>query len=63
MNEGFQIHPMHLHGLPQQVFAKDGWNLTHPYMVDTLNVAPGERWDVIVDAKGRRMVARPDSAR
>jgi len=25
MNEGLQIHPMHLHGLPQLVYAKDGW--------------------------------------
>jgi FtsP/CotA-like multicopper oxidase with cupredoxin domain len=49
MNEGMLIHPMHLHGLPQLVFAKDGWNLPQPFMCDTLNVAPGERWDVIVD--------------
>ncbi len=49
MNEGQMIHPMHLHGLPQLVFAKDGWNLPQPFMCDTLNVAPGDRWDVIVD--------------
>ncbi len=49
MNEGLMIHPMHLHGLPQLVFAKDGWNLPQPFMCDTLNVAPGERWDVLVD--------------
>lgn len=49
MNEGQLIHPMHLHGLPQLVVAKDGWPLPQPYMCDTLNVAPGERWDVIVD--------------
>jgi FtsP/CotA-like multicopper oxidase with cupredoxin domain len=49
MNEGQMIHPMHLHGLPQLVFAKDGWNLPQPYMCDTLNVAPGERYDVIVE--------------
>ena len=49
MNEGQLIHPMHLHGMPQLVFAKDGWNLPQPYYCDTLNVAPGERWDVIVD--------------
>jgi manganese oxidase len=49
MNEGLMIHPMHLHGLEQQVFAKDGWNLPQPYTCDTLNVAPGERYDVIVD--------------
>jgi FtsP/CotA-like multicopper oxidase with cupredoxin domain len=48
MNEGLQIHPMHLHGLPQTVFAKDGWPLPMPYKLDTLTVAPGERWDVTV---------------
>jgi FtsP/CotA-like multicopper oxidase with cupredoxin domain len=49
MNEGLLIHPMHLHGLPQRVIAKDGWPLPQPYNCDTLNVAPGERWDVIVE--------------
>jgi FtsP/CotA-like multicopper oxidase with cupredoxin domain len=49
MNEGLMIHPMHLHGIPQMVVAKDGWHLPVPYLVDTLNVAPGERYDVIVD--------------
>jgi FtsP/CotA-like multicopper oxidase with cupredoxin domain len=49
MNEGLVIHPMHLHGMPQLVFAKDGWNLPQPFKCDTINVAPGERWDVIVD--------------
>lgn len=49
MNEGQLIHPMHLHGLPQLVIAKDGWPVPQPYMCDTLNVAPGERWDVLVD--------------
>jgi len=49
MNEGLLIHPMHLHGLEQLVFAKDGWNLPQPYFCDTINVAPGERYDVIVE--------------
>jgi FtsP/CotA-like multicopper oxidase with cupredoxin domain len=47
-NEGLQIHPMHLHGIPQLVVAKDGFPLTQPYTVDTLNVAPGERYTVII---------------
>lgn len=50
MNEGQIIHPMHLHGLVQQVVAKDGRRLAQPYLVDTLNVAPGERYDVLVQA-------------
>lgn len=48
-NEGLMIHPMHLHGMPQLVFAKDGYYLPVPFMCDTLNIAPGERYDVIVD--------------
>lgn len=50
MNEGLQIHPMHLHGLPQRVIAKDGHLLEHSYMADTVLVAPGERYDVLVQA-------------
>ena len=50
MNEGLQIHPMHLHGLVQRVVAKDGYRLPQPYSVDTLMVAPGERYDVLVKA-------------
>lgn len=50
MNEGLQIHPMHLHGMPQLVVAKDGWPVPQPYLADTVMVAPGERVDVIVDA-------------
>lgn len=49
MNEGLGIHPMHLHGFPQLVIARDGWNLEHPYLCDTVNIAPGERWDVVVE--------------
>jgi FtsP/CotA-like multicopper oxidase with cupredoxin domain len=50
MNEGLQIHPMHLHGMPQLVISKDGFPLSAPYQVDTLNVAPGERYTVLVHA-------------
>ena len=50
MNEGLQIHPMHLHGLVQRVVSKDGYPLPQPYSVDTLMVAPGERYDVLVKA-------------
>jgi FtsP/CotA-like multicopper oxidase with cupredoxin domain len=49
MNEGMMIHPMHLHGMHMTVVAKDGWDLAQPWKCDTLNVAPGERWDVIVN--------------
>ncbi len=50
MNEGLQIHPMHLHGMPQLVIAKDGFPLPSPYQADTLAVAPGERYTVLVHA-------------
>jgi FtsP/CotA-like multicopper oxidase with cupredoxin domain len=49
MNEGMMIHPMHLHGMHMTVIDKDGWALPNPWKCDTLNVAPGERWDVIVN--------------
>jgi plastocyanin len=47
-NEGTQIHPMHLHQFDQIVVAKDGYPIDFPYTVDTLNVAPGERYSVLV---------------
>jgi FtsP/CotA-like multicopper oxidase with cupredoxin domain len=49
MNEGMMIHPMHLHGMHMTVIAKDGWLQPAPWKCDTLNIAPGERWDVIVN--------------
>ncbi len=49
MNEGLLYHPMHLHGLPMLVFAHDGWPLPQPYRLDTIDVAPGQRQDVIID--------------
>jgi FtsP/CotA-like multicopper oxidase with cupredoxin domain len=50
LNEGVTAHPMHLHGLPQLVVAKDGFPLEHPYRADTVDVAPGERYTVLVQA-------------
>jgi manganese oxidase len=50
MNEGMMIHPMHLHGMHMTVVAKDGWDQPAPWKCDTLNIAPGERWDVLVKA-------------
>lgn len=49
MNEGMMIHPMHLHGMHMTVIAKDGWDQPAPWKCDTLNIAPGERYDVIVN--------------
>ena len=49
-NEGLTAHPMHLHGFPQLVYAKDGIPLDQPYWADTINIAPGERYSVIFQA-------------
>jgi manganese oxidase len=49
MNEGMMIHPMHLHGMHMTVITRDGWDLPAPFRCDTLNIAPGERYDVIVN--------------
>ena len=49
MNEGMMIHPMHLHGMHMTVIDRDGWAQPQPFRCDTLNIAPGERWDAIVE--------------
>jgi FtsP/CotA-like multicopper oxidase with cupredoxin domain len=43
------IHPMHVHGGPFEVVALDGVTLpaTARYFADTINLGPGQRWDVI----------------
>jgi manganese oxidase len=48
-NEGNMIHPIHLHEEPQLVIAKDGFP-TPPQLMDTVPVAPGERYTVLVHA-------------
>jgi manganese oxidase len=48
-NEGLQVHPMHLHGFEQIVVAKDGEPLDSPYAGDTILVAPGERYTVLIN--------------
>jgi FtsP/CotA-like multicopper oxidase with cupredoxin domain len=50
LNEGTVIHPMHLHGMDQIVIAKDGHPLATPSVEDTVTVAPGERFTVLVHA-------------
>jgi FtsP/CotA-like multicopper oxidase with cupredoxin domain len=47
-NEGLLSHPMHLHHVAQLVVAKDGIPLETPYWMDTQNIAPGERFSVLV---------------
>ena len=50
-NDGSMLHPMHLHGYHFEVVAQDGFPLDQPYLADTLVVAPGQRFDVLVHAK------------
>ena len=47
------IHPMHIHGGPFTVVATDGVTLPESarYEKDTVNVGPGERYDVIWPAR------------
>jgi FtsP/CotA-like multicopper oxidase with cupredoxin domain len=51
-NNGF-IHPMHIHGGPFTVVAIDGQTLqpSARYDADTINVGPGQRFDVIWKAR------------
>jgi FtsP/CotA-like multicopper oxidase with cupredoxin domain len=51
-NDGQQIHPMHLHGFHFQVVGVDGIPLAprNRYLADTLPVAPGQRFDILVRA-------------
>ncbi len=49
-NMGNMLHPMHLHGYHFQVLAQDGSPLEQPYDADTLVIAPGETYDVLVHA-------------
>ncbi len=48
MNEGLMIHPMHLHGMPMTIVAQDGY-VNPPYRCDTVNVAPGQRMDALIE--------------
>lgn len=52
-NEGLQTHPMHMHQPHGLVIAKDGKPLASPYEIDTLAVAPGERYTVLYTMKDK----------
>ena len=51
-NTGF-IHPMHIHGGPFTVVARDGETLLQGarFKADTVNVGPGQRYDVLWTAQ------------
>ena len=47
-NLGAMYHPMHMHGGFMTVIAKDGFPLAEPQKINTISVAPGETYDVIL---------------
>ncbi|RWQ43179.1 MAG: DUF4396 domain-containing protein [Mesorhizobium sp.] len=51
-NNGF-IHPMHIHGGPFEVVARDGETIPESarFLADTVNVGPGQRYDVVWQAR------------
>jgi FtsP/CotA-like multicopper oxidase with cupredoxin domain len=51
-NDGELLHPMHLHGFHFLVVGEDGFPLAaaNRFLADTLVVAPGSRYDILVHA-------------
>lgn len=47
------IHPMHVHGGPFEVVARDGETIAPSarFLADTINVGPGQRYDVVWTAR------------
>ncbi|MFI7316776.1 multicopper oxidase family protein [Streptomyces venezuelae] len=51
VNRSYEHHPMHLHGHHVRVLARNGRPVTgSPWRVDSLNVAPGETYEVAFKA-------------
>jgi FtsP/CotA-like multicopper oxidase with cupredoxin domain len=46
----FAMHPMHLHGHTFSIVAEDGHPLSQPLQKDTVQVAPGETYDITFTA-------------
>jgi len=42
------LHPIHVHGQPFELVAQDGMPLAVPQQMDTLTVAPGQTFDIVV---------------
>lgn len=57
INTGYEVHSIHSHGFHFQVIGSDGRKLDSPYYKDTIDVAPGERYDILfhLDQVGRYM--------
>lgn len=48
INTGYQPHSMHLHGYHFEVIASDGRPLSSSLVKDTINIGPGERYDLLI---------------
>jgi FtsP/CotA-like multicopper oxidase with cupredoxin domain len=46
LNRSGAVHPIHLHGHRALVLSRDGRAARSPWWSDTLNVAPGERYEI-----------------
>ncbi len=57
INTGYEVHSIHSHGFHFQVIGTDGRKLDQPYYKDTLDVSPGERYELLfnMDQVGRFM--------
>ncbi len=49
INAGSQLHAWHPHGHTMLITHKDGYELPAPYKADTLAIAPGERYDYVME--------------
>jgi FtsP/CotA-like multicopper oxidase with cupredoxin domain len=47
INTGYVVHSMHSHGFHFLVLGSDGRKLDSPYYKDTIDVAPGERYELL----------------
>ncbi|MCD9024638.1 multicopper oxidase family protein [Cohnella silvisoli] len=51
INRSYEDHPIHPHGHHMQVLSRNGKSVTgSPWIVDTLNVGPGETYEVAIRA-------------
>lgn len=48
INAGYGWRSMHMHGFHFEVIASDGRPLPQPFLKDTISIAPGERYDLLV---------------
>ncbi len=47
INTGYEVHSIHAHGFHFTVIGSDGRKLSSPYDKDTIDIAPGERYELL----------------